>query len=161
VSTTDGGLTPTMRPEDDPGWASYGETILAFHGPATFEIDLAIPVSPAARGELAARGLDGPFGLVTPCNPRGRESSPEENEARLVQFLTELELAGTEYRRVDGFSRDRRRIEPGVALAWPQGDVLALAKAWQQSAIYWWDGTRFWVVGALTDSSPWALGWPD
>ncbi len=156
---TDDGLTVTMRPEDDPGWASYGETILVFSRPVPLEIDLALPVSPSARSELAARGLGGPFGLVTPCNPRGRRSSSDENEARLVRFFAELDLKGAGYQRVDGLSRDRRRVEPGVALVWSQDAVVVLAKQWQQSAIYWWDGTRFWVVGALTDARPWPLGY--
>lgn len=147
-----------MHPEDDPGWASYAETVLAFSGPSQFEIDLSLPVPPSARGGFAARGLDGPFGLVTPCNPRGRPSSPEENEARLVRFLAELDLTGARYVRVDGCSPDRRHVERGVALVWPQGAIVALAKRWDQSAIYWWDGMRFWVVGALTDCSPWPLG---
>ena len=108
VPTT--GLTGSMRPEDDPGWASYAETILAFSGPGQLEIDLSQPVPRSARSDLAARGLDRSFGLVTPCNPRGRPSSPEENEARLVRFLAELDLAGARYLRVDGLSPDRRHV---------------------------------------------------
>ena len=152
------GPSATMRPEDDPGWASYAETVLVFAGPGEFEIDLSFPVPPAAHRDLAARGLDRPFGLVTPCNPRGRPSSPGENEARLVRFLAELDLTGARYVRVDGSSPDRRYVERGVALSWPQGEIVALAKRWEQSAIYWWDGTRFWVVGALTETAPWPLG---
>ena len=154
----DTGLSGAMRPEDDPGWASYAETVLAFAGLDPFEIDLSLPVPPLARRGLAARGLDGPFGLVTPCNPRGRPSSPEENAARLVRFLAELDLTGARYVRVNGCSPDRRHVERGVALAWPQGEIVALARRWEQSAIYWWDGTRFWVIGALTDAMPWPLG---
>ena len=156
----DAGPTPTMRPEDDPGWAAYAETILRFPGPALLDIDLAIPVPPAARSEFAARGLAGPFGLVTPCNPRGRRSSPGENEARLVRFLAELDRLGTRYLRVDGFSPDRRHVEHGVALAWSQEEIVALARRWQQSAVYWWDGASFWVIGALTTAEPWQLGNP-
>ncbi len=147
-----------MRPEDDPGWASYAETILAFRGPAGLEIDLSLPVPPSARAELAARGLGGAFGLVTPCNPRGQPTSVQENEARLVRFLAELDQAGARYLRVDGLSPDRRHAERGVALAWPQQEILALATRWDQSAIYWWDGARFWVIGALTETQPWPLG---
>lgn len=157
---SDAGPTLTMRPENDPGWASYAETILVFPGPARLEIDLFVPVSLVACSDLAARGLDRPFGLVTPCNPRGRTSSPVENEARLVQFLAELDLMGARYLRVDGLSRDRRHVEHGVALAWPQGEVVALARQWEQSAVYWWDGACFWVIGALTNSAPWLLGSP-
>lgn len=148
----------TMRPEDDPGWASYGETILRFPGPDALEIDLSRPVGPAARAQLAALHLAQPFGLVTPENPFGRRSSPEENDQRLARFLDELVRRGAACQRVDGVSPDGEHVERGVALVWPQGDVVALARQWDQSAVYWWDGTRFWVVGALTQTAPVPLG---
>jgi hypothetical protein len=149
-----------MRPEDDPGWATYAETILVFPGPDLLEIDLSCPVPLAVAKRLEARGLDRPFGLVTPENPRGHRSSPEDNDSRLERFLAELDRHGRHYQRVDGLSPDRRHAERGVALPWPQEDVVALARQWEQSAIYWWDGVRFWVVGALTLTEPWPLGGP-
>jgi hypothetical protein len=158
VTSPDTGVAGRMRPEDDPGWASYAETILYFPGPDPLEIDLRVPVPSAARRTLAALGLTGTFGLVTPHNPRGRRSSPGENDVRLRRFLAELEHTGTRFVPVDGCSPDRRHVEHGVALAWSQGDVVALAERWEQSAIYWWDGDRFWVVGALTVTPPLALG---
>ncbi len=147
-----------MRPEDDPGWAGYGETTLVFAGPPSLQVDLARPPDASQRAQLAARGLDGPFGVVTPCNPRGQRMSPQENGALLVRFLAELDAAGKRYVRVDGVSPDRRHVESGVALAWSQADVVAWARKWAQSAIYWWDGEAFWVVGALTAARPWRLG---
>ncbi len=147
-----------MRPEDDPGWAGYGRTILVFDGSPALEVDLARSPGGALRVQLAARGLDGPFGLVTPCNPRGRLISPQENDALVVRFLAELDAAGKRYVRVDGVSPDRRHVEHGVALAWSRADLLALARKWEQSAVYWWDGEAFWVIGALTSAPPWRLG---
>ncbi|HEY3933410.1 MAG TPA: DUF3293 domain-containing protein [Gemmatimonadales bacterium] len=122
------------------------------------EIDLATQVSAAARRSLATVGLDGTFGLATPCNPMGRRTDDTTNGNRLIRFLAELDAAGKRYVRVDGCSPDGSHVEPGVALAWPQGDVVALARKWEQSAIYWWDGATFWVIGALTQSAPWQLG---
>jgi Protein of unknown function (DUF3293) len=147
-----------MRPEDDPGWAAYGETILVFAGTPPLEIDLRRTPRAEERRGLALRGLDGSFGLVTPCNPRGHRAPPEENAALLLRFLAELDAHGKRYVRVDGVSPDRRHVERGVALAWSRSDVLALARTWQQSAVYWWDGASFWVIGALTDAAPWRLG---
>jgi hypothetical protein len=149
-----------MRPEDDPGWASYAETILVFHGDPPLEVPLSLPVSPSTRAALAARGLGGPFGLVTPCNPRGRRTDASENAARLRAFLAALDQRGVGFHRVDGVSPDRLHVEPGVALAWPQESVVTLAREWEQSAIYWWDGERFFVIGALTLAPPWPLGHP-
>jgi hypothetical protein len=59
--------------------------------------------------------------------------------------------------RVDGLSRDRRRVEVGVALPWPMAAVRDLARRWEQSAIYWYDGSAMWVIGALTEAPPWRL----
>ena len=147
-----------MRPGDDPGWESYGSTILVVHAALPFEIDLSMPVNAPARALLAGAGLAEPFGLVTPCNPRGQHAAQPENDALLNQFLADFTADGSRYVRVDGVSPDRRHVEPGVALAWPQPDVVALARKWRQSAVYWWDGAAFWVVGALTDAAPRRLG---
>jgi len=144
-------------PVDDPSWASYGETILHVHGTPPFEIDLARPVRTEQRAALAAVGLIGAFGLVTPCNPRGHVTDGATNAARLRAFHQALRDTDTSWVRVDGLSPDRLHVEEGVALAWPVEAVEALARAWDQSAIYWWDGEAFWVRGALTHAVPWRL----
>ncbi len=148
----------TLRPEADPGWASYARTILRVHGDPPIDVDLACPVSPATRDALRARGLDGSFGVMTPGNPYGRPAAAADNVARMARFLAALDAGGKRYIRVDGRSPDARHVEMGVALAWSQADVVALARKWEQSAIYWWDGDAFWVIGALTCSQPWRLG---
>jgi hypothetical protein len=150
---TAGGLSPA----DDPSWGSYGETILRVHGAIPFEIDLAVPVGALQREALAAAGLAGPFGLVTPCNPRGHVADAATNTARLTAFHQALREVGAQWVRVDGLSADRAHVEEGVALRWPVEAVEALARAWEQSAIYWWDGEAFWVRGALTQAPPWRL----
>jgi len=149
-----------MLPQDDPGWASYGETVLRWHTVPPLAIDLARDVEPTQRDALHRLGLGASFGLVTPCNPFGRRSDPEENAGRLRRLLAQLDAAGTRYLRVDGCSPDGVHVEPGVALAGSKEEIIALARRWEQSAIYWWDGARFWVEGALTKAAPWPLGGP-
>lgn len=146
-----------MRPEDDPGWASYADTILEVHGTPPFLVDLRQLPAPDLVDRLARAGLDGEFGLVTPCNPRGRAIDEAENESRLRDFLAELTARGIKYVRVDGWDRSMERAERGVGLRLPRGEVIALARRWDQSAIYWFDGSRFWVCGALTQAPPWLL----
>jgi hypothetical protein len=145
-----------MRPEDDPGWASYAETHLVIHGPVPVRIDLAHPLGPREGAGLVASGLPGTFGLVTPENPFGHPSDAAQNAERLARFLAEL--GPRPHVRVDGVSPDGAHVEHGVALAWPCAEVVALAERWEQSAIYWFDGQAFWVVGALTVAAPWRLG---
>ncbi|MGD9573324.1 MAG: DUF3293 domain-containing protein [Thermoleophilia bacterium] len=144
-----------MRPEDDPGWASYAETVLAFHLPGLPRVDLARPIGAAALATFRRAGLPGTFGLLTPENPRGRTVSIAENDARWARFLGG---AGRDAVRVDGWDPAGTRCERGVALPWPRAEVVALAVAWEQSAIYWYDGAEVWVIGALTQSVPWPLG---
>jgi hypothetical protein len=147
-----------MLPEDDPGWSTYADTIVHFSTTPPVMIDLAVPVGASARARLAAAGFEGSFGLVTPCNPRGRRVDEATNGNLLTRFLAELDATGKRYVRVAGSSADGQHTEHGVALAWSQADLVALARKWEQSAIYWWDGAAFWVIGALTASAPWRLG---
>ncbi len=146
-----------MRPTDDPGWAAYADTILLVHGPSPAEVDLARPLGAKEHAVFHAAGLPGCFGLVTAENPRGRDVAPDENAERRARFGAELAALGAQPVRVDGQSRDRRRAEIGVALSWPLAAVRDLARRWEQSAIYWFDGDAMWVIGALTASAPWRL----
>jgi hypothetical protein len=36
----------------------------------------------------------------------------------------------------------------------PQKKAIALARALEQVAIFWFDGKRFWIVGALMEADP-------
>lgn len=146
-----------MRPEDDPGWAGYAETILEVHLDPPQEVDLTRPIAARERAIFRAAGLPDAFGLVTADNPFGRPAPEAVNQQRREGLLAELASRGTVAVRVDGLSRDRRHREVGVALPWPQDAVVALARRWDQSAIYWFDGEAMWVVGALTESPPWRL----
>ncbi len=146
-----------MRPEDDPGWASYADTILEFHGDEVLAVDLRRPLARSMVGRLAEAGLEGEFGLVTPCNPRGRDITAGENESRLRDFFAALRAAGIDHVVVDGWSRDRSRVERGAAIAMPRDELLAIARRWEQSAIYWFDDSGLWVIGALTSAEPWLL----
>ncbi|HET9064782.1 MAG TPA: DUF3293 domain-containing protein [Gemmatimonadales bacterium] len=144
-----------MRPEDDPSWASYARTILEFRGTEPVRVDLARPIGPRAQAAFLAAGLPGCFGLVTPENPRGTRADPEANARRWHQFRQAL--PGTAV-PVDGLDPDSAHRERGVGLGWPRSRVLALARQWEQSAIYWFDGHAMWVIGALTRTVPWRLG---
>jgi hypothetical protein len=149
--------TGMMRPADDPGWSSYKETILVVHGRSPREVALDQPIGAREQAAFQAAGLTGCFGLVTPDNPFGRALPAAENAERRRGFDAELAAIGALVIRVDGLSPDRLHREVGVALRWPLEAVRQLARRWEQSAIYWFDGHAMWVVGALTVSPPWKL----
>lgn len=144
-----------MRPEDDPSWASYARTILEFHPSDPLRVDLAHPIGARSRAIFRASGLPGCFGLVTPENPRGRHAAANANAERWRRFRSELP---NETVQVDGVDPDSPHRERGVALGWPRVRVTALARRWEQSAIYWFDGHAMWVIGALARATPWRLG---
>jgi hypothetical protein len=153
---TDSGRA-AMRPEDDPGWHGYADTILEVHLVPPQEIDLAQPVTERERAIWREAGLQGAFGLVTPDNPFGQPMAEAVNAERRERFWAELHGRGVQPVRVDGLSRDRQHREIGVALPWSCDEVVELARRWDQSAIYWFDGAAMWVIGALTQAPPWRL----
>jgi hypothetical protein len=134
----------------DDKWGSYLETVLVFPGEAELAVDLREKIPPATRRAFPAMGLDGPFGVVTAFNPKGEGISPEENARRMKELERELASAGHTFVRVDGCSPDRTHCECGVAVMLDRGSVVDIARRWDQIAIFWWDGSEFWIVGAIT-----------
>jgi hypothetical protein len=134
----------------DERWGSYPETVLTFAGDPEVFIDLRIPLPPPTRDALGALGLDGPFGILTAFNPRGEDHPPEENERRMKELEAELESAGDYFVRVDACSPDKSHCECSVALRGELDRVLDMARRFEQIAIFWWDGSRFWLKGAIS-----------
>ena len=143
-----------LHPSDDPGWEGYGETILEVHGAVRGEVDLSRPIDVRALALFAGAGLAGTFGILTPENPLGRPATPASNAERRACLRAYLEGMRMTAVRIDGLSPDRRHREIGVAIRRPMAEVVELARRWDQSAIYWFDGRAMWVVGALTVSPP-------
>ena len=147
-----------MRPSDDPAWDRYPETILEFfREPDDAEpavcVDLRAPVSDEARARLAELGLDGTFGVVTAAAPRGEPQLDDFDRARQAE-LDEVARAagGPATLRVDGVSPDGAHRERSVAVRLPKAEVVALGRQWQQSAVFWFDGERFALLGALVET---------
>jgi hypothetical protein len=149
-----------MRPADDPAWGQYPETVLEFFrdpeddGPA-LRVDLRRPVDGAVRARLAELGLDGPFGVVTAAAPRGQPQAEDFDDARQAELD---EVARTDALahtvRVDGVSPDGAHRERSVAVRLPKDEVVALGRRYQQSAVFWFDGDGFWLLGALVAAEP-------
>jgi hypothetical protein len=104
--------------------------------------------------ELAAIGFGVPFAVMTAFDPRGRDLTPAENEKRRSDLNDRLKKAGYRFVEVDACSPDRSHCECSVAVVVPQDTAVALAKELEQVAIFWFDGERFWIVGALVEADP-------
>jgi hypothetical protein len=155
-----------LHPERlDPDWAHYPDTVLVFDqsdlgvaaAGTSLRVDLRAPISEATRRAFAALGLSDSFAVLTAYDPKGRDLDPSENRRRAEELETQLRRRGVSYVRVDACSPDAEHCERSVAAAMPRADAVALAALHQQVAIFWFDGERFWIVGALADADPIAL----
>jgi Protein of unknown function (DUF3293) len=140
--------------QHDPDWPRYPETILTFSTNPPVEIDLREIPSARAIADLEAAGFDQPFAVLTAFDPRGHDLSAAENEKRRRELDARLRKSGYKLVPVDACSPDRTHCESSVAVTMPQGKAIVLARELEQVAIFWFDGNRFWIVGALVEADP-------
>jgi hypothetical protein len=140
--------------QHDPDWPRYPETILTFSMNPAVEIDLREIPRTHAIGDLAAAGFDKPFAVLTAFDPRGHDLSAAENEKRSRELDARLAKGGYRFVSVDACSPDRTHCERSVAVMMPQEKAIALARELEQVAIFWFDGKRFWIIGALMEADP-------
>ena len=149
---------------NDEKWNAYPETILEFPG-ASARIDLRRPITDADRRELARRGLDRPFAVITAENPCGlnaddaasekqAEIREERNRKRMADFVSILERDGIRHQAVDGVSPDGSYREHSLAVLIERERAIRLARQLDQLAIFWFDGNDFWLVGAGLSRAP-------
>jgi len=138
----------------DPDWPKYPETILTFATDPRIEIDLRAIPPERALSQLSAAGLGQPFAIMTAFDPRGEDLSLEENRERARNLERKLEAAGYSFVSVDCCSPDRSHRECSVGVVMPQGEAIDMAREMDQIAIFWFDGQRFWVVGAVLETDP-------
>jgi len=110
--------------------------------------------SEAAIAALKAAGLGQPFAIVTAFDPRGENMSPAENEKRTEKLKSRLRSSDSRFVAVDCCSPDRSHCERSFAVVMPQEEALDLAREMEQVAIFWFDGARFWILGALAEADP-------
>ncbi len=145
------------RPSDaDPRWATYPDTIVEIHSTPPLRVDLRQRVSPETAASLRGLGLGEAWAVITAHNP-GRMLGREENERREHELKAVVESSGAPFLAADGVSPDGSHREAGLAIALDQRAAVALAKAFGQSAIFWFDGARFWLVPAVVNDEPIAL----
>ena len=140
--------------QHDPDWPRYPETILTFSTAPKIEIDLRATLPDRTVTELRKIGFGDPFAVLTAFDPRGRDLSRDENEKRRHDLNERLRRGGYRFVEVDACSPDRSHCECSVAVVMSQAEAIALAKELEQVAIFWFDGERFWIVGAIVEADP-------
>ena len=115
-------------------------------------------ISPRPEG-VGDWPLAAPVYLLTAYNPRGEDLPLEENERRLAELDSYLRAELVAAVRSVGASEDRSWMEPGFALLdVGEAGALAIARRFEQAAIYSWSAERLEVVGAL-DEGRMSVGW--
>ncbi len=152
-------MTLPSRPEEDPAWAQYPETRLEFFrapddARAALVVDLREPVSGDAVRALAELGLDGPFAVVTAAAPGGGAQDDAFDRARQAELDEVARTRSSVALRVDGVSPDGAHRERSVAVRTTRDEAVALGRRYQQSAIFWFDGAAFWLLGAVVAAAP-------
>jgi hypothetical protein len=140
--------------QHDPDWPRYPETILEFATTPPIEIDLREIPSDDKIATLRSAGFDQPFAVMTAFDPGGENLSRAENEKRQQELERRLRSSGYKFVEVDACSPDRSHCECSVAVLMPQEKALDLARELEQVAIFWFDGKRFWILGALVETDP-------
>jgi hypothetical protein len=140
--------------QHDPDWPRYPETILRFSTQPAVEIDLRQIPPTSALSKLHAAGFGEPFAVLTAFDPRGQDLPAAENERRKRDLNWRLEKSGHKFVNVDACSPDRSHCECSVAVVMEQGEAIDLARELEQVAIFWFDGSRFWILGAIVESDP-------
>jgi hypothetical protein len=146
-------MTEREAPKKE-AWSSYPETVLVFAGEPEMTIDLREELPPATKNALRAMGLAEPFAVLTSYNPRGENISGAENKRRFKELEAELSSAGYAFVVIDACSPDKSHCECSVVLKGDRQTALDIARRWDQVAIFWFDGGRFWIYGAISPIEP-------
>jgi uncharacterized protein DUF3293 len=134
----------------DPNYDHYYRTVLEFH----IEAELILvrvdqPIDAGVSHDLNVYCPGPGFVVLTAFNPRGIEVDPDENEARQDQLEVRLMEQRRQFVRCDGFDPDSDHRERGVAVHMERPDAHDMGVEFEQSAMYWFDGSRFWLVPIL------------
>jgi hypothetical protein len=133
------------------GWGKYTETVLVFRTDPQIYADLRVAVPNDVRDALRLLGTNGRFAVITAYNPNGRNLSGEENTRRQVLLEVELMSSGEGFVHVDACSPDRSHCERSIALPVTLDRAIEIAKKYEQLAVFWFDGTAFWIEPVLSD----------
>jgi hypothetical protein len=127
-------------------WVAFQRTTLVIAIEPPLEVGVAGPLEVATRTARFRLHPSGTFAVITPCNPNGAHVSPANNARRLAEFRAELKAREVRSVKADGWSPDRIHVERGNACALSLPAAIALARRWQQLALFWFDGQRILLV---------------
>jgi hypothetical protein len=140
-----------------PAWDLYLRTIV--------DLELSrndtLRIHPAPRGEVGEwpNALPSPLCILTAWNPGADPLPIEVNRERQRSLEAELVVAGAASWKAIGRDPDSDYFEEGVAVhGLDEKDVIALARRYDQDAIFSWTPS-VWATVSCEDASRTAIGW--
>ncbi len=139
-----------MSDDTAEGWGGFASTVLHFDIAHPFSVDLRTPVTPEQLLDLGRIGLGRPFGVVSAEDPMGVTQPPDVNLVRSRKLERDAVNAAASCVAIDACSPDHSHCERSIAIPLAVGDVVALAREYDQLAIFWFDGSSFWIIPACS-----------
>jgi len=134
----------------DPNYGHYYRTVLEFHiEDQRLCVPLDRPVDTGTAYDLNCYCPGPGFVVITAFNPRGISINEDQNEARQEQLEVRMMDQRIPYLRCDGLDPDSDHRERGIAVHMDRPTAHDLGVEFEQSAMYWFDGSRFWLVPVL------------
>lgn len=140
--------------ELDPDWHRYPDTVLRLRTDQLVRVDLREPMGSETVAALESVGLSGPFAVLTAHDPRGRDEDADVNKRRAERLDARLLALGADFLHVDACSPDGSHREASVAALIEREQATSLAREFEQVAFFWFDGEKFWIIGALAAGDP-------
>ncbi len=149
-----------MKSTEDPSWKLYTETLLRFRLHESFIVDLRQQVMSRQKVAFVRAGLRASFAILTAYNPRGCLTDDRTNARKTAELEQDLRARAKVVLPADGMSTDGFHAEHGFAVALKLDEAASIARRYEQSAFFWFDGERFWVMPALVQAEPVLLPLP-
>lgn len=124
----------------------YAGTVLEIGDPPVLEVDLRQSLSPPELERVRQFAGADEFTVITAENPRGSALAPEGNEAANEALRQALQRAELPFMAAVGRDPEDTHREASWVVPGPSEPVLALAREFEQDAVFRFDGNRFLLV---------------
>jgi hypothetical protein len=134
-------------------WEDFSDTVLHFETNPPFSFDLRHALSENSRALFRGIDFERSFGIMTAEDPMGVQQGQTVNSERTSNLRKELSKLGCSYVWLDACSPDRSHCERSVALALDLETVAGIARRYDQLAVFWFDGSAFWIIPVCSDNA--------
>lgn len=108
---------------------------------------------PSVRNHLRDIGFEQSFGVVTAVDPMGVTQPPETNDELVARLRIRVAGIGAVQAEVDACGVAASHCERSIAIAIDLQSVIRIADEFRQLAIFWFDGSAFWIIPVRSDKA--------